>query len=128
MNCRAGVSDSGPASFFHQSKGLMKYSLIGLVITTMSLIPSSQVSAGGDQEYPSEIVFRFVAACAMTIEQKSGPYNDDLPIEICSCILDKTREKMSFVEFHSKPELTKESVQEHTARCAASLWRFRKSM
>ena len=25
-------------------------------------------------------------------------------------------------------ELTKDSVQEHTARCAASLWRFRKSM
>ena len=124
MNCRAGVSDSGPASFFHQSKGLMKYSLIGLVITTMSLIPSSQVSAGDDQEYPSEIVFRFVAACAMTIEQKSGPYEDDLPIEICSCILDKTREKMSFVAFHSKPESTKESVKEHAARCAVSLWRI----
>ena len=102
----------------------MKYSLIGLVITTMSLIPSSQVSAGDDQEYPSEIVFRFVAACAMTMEQKSGPYKDDLPIEICSCILDKTREKMSFVEFHSKPESTKESVKEHAARCAVSLWRI----
>jgi len=102
----------------------MKYSLVGLVITTMSLIPSSQVSAGDDQEYPSEIVFRFVAACAMTIEQKSGPYEDDLPIEICSCILVKTREKMRCVEFHSEPELTKESVQEHTARCAASLWRI----
>ena len=124
MNCRAGVSDSGPASFFHQSKGLMKYSLVGLVITTMSLIPSSQVSAGDDQEYPSEIVFRFVAACVVTMEQQSGPYEDGLPIEICSCILDKTREKMSFVEFHSKPESTKESVKEHAARCAVSLWRI----
>ena len=103
----------------------MKYLLVGLVITTMSLIPSSQVSAGDDQEYPSEIVFRFVAACAMTIEQKSGPYENDLPIEICSCILDKTREKMNFVEFHSKPESTQESVEEHTARCAASIWGIR---
>ena len=102
----------------------MKYSLIGLVITTMSLIPASKVSAGGDQEYPSEIVFRFVAACAMTMEQKSGPYEDDLPIEICSCILDKTREKLSFVEFRSRPESTKESVKEHAARCAVSLWRI----
>ena len=106
----------------------MKYLIVGLVITTMSLIPSSQVSARNDQEYPSEIVFRFVAACAMTMEQQSGPYEDDLPIEICSCILDKTREKMSFVEFHSKPELTKESVQEHTARCAVSLWRISNSL
>ena len=124
MKCRAGVSDSGPASFLHQSKELMKYLLVGLVITTMSLIPSSQVSAGDDQEYPSEIVFRFVAACAMTMEQKSEPYEDDLPIEICSCILYKIREKMSFVEFHSKPESTKESVKEHAARCAVSLWRI----
>ena len=102
----------------------MKYSLVGLVITTMSLIPSSQVSAGDDQEYPSEIVFRFVAACAVTMEQQSGPNEDGLPIEICSCILDKTREKMNFVEFHSRPESTKESVKEHAARCAASLWRI----
>ena len=90
----------------------------------VGVIPTSQASAGDGQEYPSERVFRFVAACAMTIEQKSGPYNDDLPIEICSCILDKTREKMSFVEFHSKPESTKESMKEHAARCAVSLWRI----
>ena len=88
----------------------------------VSVIPTSQASAGDDQEYPSEIVFRFVAACTMTIEQKSGPYDDGLPIKICSCILDKTREEMSFVEFHSKPESTKEFVREHTARCTASLW------
>ena len=74
----------------------------------VSVIPTSQASAGDDQEYPSEIVFRFVAACTMTIEQKSGPYDDGLPIKICSCILDKTREEMSFVEFRSKPESTKE--------------------
>ena len=102
----------------------MKIWFVGLMSMAVSMIPTSQASAGGDQEYPSEIVFRFVAACAMTIEQKSGPYEDDLPIEICSCILDKTREKLSFVEFRSRPESTKESVKEHAARCAASLWRI----
>ena len=103
----------------------MKTWFVGLMSMAVSVIPTSQASARGDQEYPSEIVFRFVAACAMTMEQKSGPYEDDLPIEICSCILDKTREEMSFVEFHSKPELTKESLQEHTARCVASIWKIR---
>ena len=102
----------------------MKSWFVGLMSMAVSVIPPSQASAGGDQEYPSEIVFRFVAACAMTMEQQSGPYEDGLPIEICSCILDKTREKMSFVEFHSKPESTKESVKEHAARCAVSLWRI----
>ena len=106
----------------------MKYLLVGLVITAMSLILTSQAFAGDDQDYPSEIVFRFVAACAMTMEQQSGPYEDGLPIEICSCILDKTRQKMSFVEFRSKPESTKESVKEHAARCAASLWRISNSL
>ena len=100
----------------------MKTWFVGLMSMAVSVIPTSQASSGDDQEYPSEIVFRFVAACAMTIEQKSGPYENDLPIEICSCILYKIREKMSFVEFHSKPESTKESVKEHAARCAVSLW------
>ena len=90
----------------------------------VSVIPTSQTSAGDDQEYPSGIVFQFEVACAMTMEQQSGPYEDGLPIEIYSCILDKTREKMSFVEFRSTPESTKESVQEHAASCAASLWRI----
>ena len=94
----------------------------------VSVIPTSQASAGDDQEYPSEIVFRFVAACAMTMQQQSGPYEDGLPIEICSCILDKTREEMSFVEFRSKPESTKEFVREHTARCTASLWEFNNTL
>ena len=62
----------------------MKTWFVGLLSMAVSVIQTSQVSAGDDQEYPSEIVFRFVAACAMTIEQKSGPYEDDLPIEICS--------------------------------------------
>ena len=106
----------------------MKTWFVGLMSMAVSVIPTSQASAGGDQEYPSEIVFRFVAACAMTMEQQSGPYEDGLPIEICSCILDKTREKMSFVEFHSKPESTKASVKEHAARCAVSLWRISNSL
>ena len=106
----------------------MKTWFVGLLSMAVSVIQTSRVSAGDDQAYPSEIVFRFVAACAMTMEQKSEPYEEDLPIEICSCILYKIREKMSFVEFHSKPESTKESVKEHAARCAVSLWRISNSL
>ena len=58
---------------FHQSKELMKYSLVGLVITTMSLIPSSQVSAAGMIRVFLRDSFQDCVACAMTMKKASAP-------------------------------------------------------